>query len=83
MRIDDVRVHVNTRFHIEGSALEGTIRSWPLEFECRVAIQSPEPTDKVARLINIADRSCYVLQSFLNPVTVNRSVTLNGQALEA
>ena len=38
--------------------------------------------EKMARLVRMAEDSCYVLQSLLNPVVVNRTVTLNGQALQ-
>jgi hypothetical protein len=74
---------VATRFHIEGSALAGTIRSHPLEFDSRVTVASPEPPEKIAHLVRIGENSCYVLQSLLTPVKVNTTATLNGQPLNA
>lgn len=71
-----------TRFHIEGSALAGTIRSHPLEFDSRVTVASPEPPEKIAHLVRVSENSCYVMQSLLTPVKVNASATLNGQPLD-
>jgi len=82
LEIDDVRVHVTTRFHIEGSALAGTIQSRPLEFDSRVTVQSPESSETIARLIRISEQSCFVMQSLLAPVKVNSSATLNDQPLD-
>lgn len=71
-----------TRFHIEGSALAGTIRSHPLEFDSRVTVASPEPPEKIAHLVRVGENSCYVMQSLLMPVRVNTTTTLNGQPLD-
>lgn len=71
-----------TRFHIEGSALAGTIRSHPLEFDSRVTVASPEPPEKIAHLVRVGENSCYVMQSLLTPVRVNTTTTLNGQLLD-
>ena len=79
--MDDARVHVTTRFHIEGSNLAGTIQGRPLEFDCRVTVTSPEPPGQIARLIRLSEQTCFVLQSLLQPVRVNSSVVLNGQPL--
>jgi hypothetical protein len=83
LRVDDVRVHVTTRFHIEGSALAGTMQSRVHEFDCRVTVSSPEPPEKIANLIRLGENTCFVLQSLLTPVRVNTSTTLNGRPLEA
>ncbi len=71
-----------TRFHIEGSALAGTIRSHPLEFDSRVTVASMEPPEKIAHLVRVGENSCYVIQSLLTPVRVNTTATLNGQPLD-
>ncbi len=81
MQVEDIRVHVTTRFHIEGSALAGTLRSEARDFDCRIIVKSPEPPEKIARLIRVGENSYYVLQSLLKPVKVNSSVTLNGTPL--
>jgi uncharacterized OsmC-like protein len=82
LRVDDARVHVTTRFHIEGSTLAGTVRSHALEFDCRVSIASPEPAEKIAHLIRVSEQTCFVVQSLVRPVKVNSSATLNGRPLE-
>ena len=82
LQIDDVRMYVTTRFHIEGSVLADTLQSKPLEFDSRIEIDSPEPPERIARLLRTAENSCYVMQSLLLPVHVNRSFTLNGRAFQ-
>ncbi len=82
LQIDDIRVHVTTRFHIEGSALAGTMQSRVHEFDSRVTVSSPEPAEKIARLIRLGENTCFVMQSLLTPVKVNSSATLNGRPLE-
>ncbi len=81
LQIDDVRVHVTTRFHIEGSALAGTMQSRVHEFDSRVTVSSREPAEKIAKLIRLGENTCFVMQSLLSPVKVNSSATLNGQPL--
>ncbi len=82
LQLDDVHVHVTTRFHIEGSIFKGTLVSEPLEFDSRIEIQSSEPEEQIQQLVTIAENSCYVMQSVARPVTVNRSFALNGHELE-
>ncbi len=82
VKIDDVKVDITTRFHKEGAVLAGTVQGRPLEFDCRVTVKSPEPSEKIANMIRMADDGCFVLQSLVNPVTVNRSFALNGQELK-
>lgn len=82
LRLDSVRMRVTTRFHIEGSIMKGTLGSRPLEFDAQVELDSPESPEALARLVRIAEQSCYVVQSLLRPVQVNRSVVVNGRPLE-
>lgn len=81
LKVDDARVHVTTRFHIEGSTLAGTVQSRALEFDCRVTVTSPEPPEKIAHLIRVSEQTCFVMQSLLSPVTINSNTILNGQPL--
>ena len=82
LQVEDVRVHITTRFHVEGSALAGTVQSHVKEFDCRVTVASPEPPEKIANLIRLGENTCFVLQSLLTPVKVNSSTTLNGRPLQ-
>ncbi len=75
-------MHEATRFHIEGSALAGTLQSKALAFDSRVTVKSAEPPEKIARLIRVGENSCYVLQSLVHPVTVNTAAMLNGAPLD-
>jgi hypothetical protein len=83
LRLDDVRMSVTARFHIEGSILAETLASRPLDFDTRIEIDSPEARETLVRLLRLAEQSCYVMQSLLAPVRVHRSFVVNGEALEA
>jgi hypothetical protein len=80
--IQKARISVKGRFATEGSVLAETVRSRPVGFETRLEIESPEATAQVASLVRSAENSCYVLQSLLDPVPVERSVVLNGAPLD-
>lgn len=82
MTLDDVKVNIGTRFHIEGSALKGTIRGGPLEFLCDVKVASSEPPERIAHLLQVSENSCYVMQSLMQPVTFKNTVSLNGAAFD-
>lgn len=81
LQLDHVRLRVTTRFHIEGSVKEDTLRGAPLDFEFDVEIDSPEDQEKVQRLLRTSEASCYVTQSLLQQVTIDHTATLNGQEL--
>jgi hypothetical protein len=82
LKVDDARVHVTTRFHIEGSTLAGTVQSRALEFDCRVTVASPEPPERIAHLIRVSEQTCFVMQSLVSSVKINASTMLNGQPLK-
>lgn len=83
LRIDDVRMQVTTRFHIQGSILKGTLASRPLEFDATIELDSQESRKELVRLLRVAEESCYVLQSLLAPVRVKSSYIVNGEAVQA
>jgi hypothetical protein len=80
LQVDDVRMSVTTRWHIEGSIIAGTVRSQPLEFDLHIAVESPEPAEKVATMLRVAEQTCYVVQSLRAPL--NKTYSLNGRPLE-
>ncbi len=77
-KIDKARVSVKARFKSEGSVLAETVKAQGLGFETRLEVESEEPLERVAAVIRNAENGCYVLQSILNPVPVERKFTLNG-----
>jgi len=84
MKLELKQVHVDQvmRFFRKGSILGGTIQSGSLGIEVRVDVESDEPTDKIARLVRVAQESCFTHGAIANPVSVETNVRLNGQPLE-
>ncbi len=81
VKIDKARMHVTAHVRQEGSVLQQTIRgSWP-GIETRLELDSSEPPERLAGVIRNAENGCFVLQALLNPVPVERTVLVNGAAL--
>jgi hypothetical protein len=79
LKVDDARMSVTVRWHIEGSIIAGTVRSQPLEFDTHIAVVSPESPATVATMLGVAEQTCYIVQSLR--VTLNKTFTLNGEPL--
>ncbi len=47
----------------------------------RLELDSPEPSDRVARLVRNAERGCFVMQGLLRPVPIQSATTSNGEPL--
>ena len=77
-KIQKVKVFVTAKFKSEGSVLAETVKAQGLGFETRLELQSEETPERVAAVVRNAENGCYVLQSILNPVPVERKFTLNG-----
>ena len=84
MKLELKQVHVEQvmRFFRKGSILGGTIRSGSLGLEVRVDVEADEPRDKIARLVRVAQESCFTHGAIANPVPVETDVRLNGQPLK-
>jgi len=84
MKLELKQVHVEQvmRFFRKGSILGGTIQSGSLGLEVRVDVESDEPRDKIARLVRVAQESCFTHGAIANPVPVQTDVRLNGQPLK-
>jgi organic hydroperoxide reductase OsmC/OhrA len=80
-QITKAKVFVTARFKSEGSVLRETVQAVGLGFETRCELESTEPAEKVAAVVRNAENGCFVLQSILNPVPVERKFTLNGAEL--
>ncbi len=84
LKIELKQVHVDQviRFFRKGSILGGTIQSGSHGIEVQVDVESDESPDKIARLVRIAQDSCFTHGALAAPVPVETTVRLNGQALE-
>ena len=81
-KITSAKVFVRARFKSEGSVLRETIHAEGSGIETRCELESEEPAEKVAAVMRNAENGCYVLQTILRPVPVERSFTLNGNAFD-
>ena len=73
--------HVNPARIPTGSVLAGTIRSQMVALDTHVHVESDEPRERIQRLIQMVEQTCYTLQALLNPVQVSTYATLNGENL--
>ena len=81
-KINKARVFVKANFKSEGSVLAETVQATGLGFETRLELESSEPAEKIAAVVRNAENGCYVLQSLLQPVPVERQFALNGAAFD-
>jgi uncharacterized OsmC-like protein len=81
-KIAKARVSVRAKFKSEGSVLAETVRAAGLGFETRLELESEESAERVAAVVRNAENGCYVLQSLLHPVPVERTFALNGAAFD-
>jgi organic hydroperoxide reductase OsmC/OhrA len=81
MSIKSIRLEQVVRFNIKGSVLAGTVRSRMIGLDTHIHVESEEPPERIQRLIQIGEQTCYTLQALQNPVQVNTFATLNGQDL--
>ncbi len=82
-KISKARVFVKAKFKSEGSVLAETVQAKSLGFETRLELESDEPTARVAAVVRNAENGCYVLQTILQPVPVERHFVLNGAPFAA
>ena len=76
-----VRVHQVTRFYRDGSALAGTLTGGPLGLETQVDVESTEPPERIRHLVDMAEASCFALQSLMQNVEVTSIFAHNGEPL--
>lgn len=49
--------------------------------ETTLEVESPDPPERVARVISNAERGCFVMQALQKPVPVTTTALVNGQPL--
>ena len=68
-------------YSIAGSRVAGTREVACLGVETQLAIRSREPAERIRRLVEAAERSCFTLQALQSPVPTSLRASLNGDAL--
>jgi organic hydroperoxide reductase OsmC/OhrA len=76
-----MRMHVKARYRVDGSVLDDTVQGRMLGAETTLEIDSPDPPDRVAKVVRNAERGCFVMQALQNPVPVTSRTLLNSALL--
>jgi hypothetical protein len=79
--VEGMRMRVTARYRVDGSVLNDDVQGQMLGAETTLEIESPDPADRVARVVRNAERGCFVMQALLRPVAVTGTTLLNGQPL--
>lgn len=82
VKISKIRAHVTIHIGRRGSVLAGTVQAFIPKVETVYEIDSPDEDVKVAKVIRNARNGCFVRAAFREPVLVEDTTRLNGQALE-
>ena len=78
----DVVVKVTAHYSREGSILQNTARSRCDGVATEVTLRCDDTPEAVARLIRMAEASCYTLGALRDPVDCSLTVSLNGEPLD-
>jgi organic hydroperoxide reductase OsmC/OhrA len=76
-----MRMHVTARYRVDGSVLNDTVEGRMLGAETTLEIDSPDPPERVAKVVRNAERGCFVMQALQRPVQVTGRTLLNGVEL--
>jgi organic hydroperoxide reductase OsmC/OhrA len=79
--VNGMRMRVTARYRVDGSVLNDTVQGRMLGAETTLEIDSPDPPERVAKVVRNAERGCFVLQALQNPVPVTGRTRLNGTPL--
>jgi hypothetical protein len=77
-----MRMTVRARYRVDGSVLNDTVQARMLGADTTLDLESPDPPERVARVVANAERGCFVMQALLNPVPVTGETRLNGVPLK-
>jgi OsmC-like protein len=81
VNITTIRMRVRAHYRTEGSVLNDTVKAQMVGADTTPDIDSPDPPERVAKVVRNAERGCFVMQALLQPVPVTGETRLNGRAL--
>ncbi len=79
--VNGMRMRVTARYRVDGSVLNDTVQGRMLGAETTLEIDSPDPPERVSKVVRNAERGCFVMQALQNPVPVTGRTLLNGTLL--
>ena len=68
--VNAMRMRVIARYRVDGSVLNDTVEAAMLGAETTLEIDSPDPPERVAKVVSNAERGCFVRQALLKPVPI-------------
>jgi hypothetical protein len=68
--------------HSEGSVHKGTYASFADAFRIHLSVESPEPPEVVAHIIQLAQQSCYAEALVQTPLEIAHTYTVNGESFQ-
>jgi hypothetical protein len=74
-------MRVSARFRVSGSVINDTVEGEMLGADTTLELESPDPSDRVAKVVRNAERGCFVRQALIKPVSVTGKALLNGKPL--
>ena len=81
IELDHVVVTVSPWFTQQGSIIADTATSRLLDMETAVEITTAAPREDVAKLLETAERMCFLINAVREAHTVRRHATVNGEPL--
>ena len=81
--VGPMRMRVTARYRVDGSVLKDSVEAQMVGAETALELESPDPPERVARVVRNAERGCFVMQALLTPVPITTTTLLNGAPLGA
>jgi hypothetical protein len=79
--VTKMTMRVRADFRVTGSVLNDTIAGAMVGAATTLELESPDPPERVAKVVRNAERGCFVMQALLQPVAVQAQTRLNGEPL--
>lgn len=81
LRIQNERVKVTAHFHESGSVLRGDAEGFCDGFEIEILLDSQEPLEKIADLIQLARQMCFTEKALAGNTPITIKKTINGKQI--
>jgi organic hydroperoxide reductase OsmC/OhrA len=79
--VNKMRMRVTARYRVEGSVLNDTVEATMLGAETTLELESPDPAERLAKVVRNAEHGCFVMQALLKPVPITGTTLVNGVPL--
>jgi len=77
-----MQMRVVARYRVTGSVLNDTVQGQMLGADTMLELESPDPPERIARVVRNAERGCFVMQALRQPVSICSATVLNGRRID-